>query len=137
MKHAFILDSEKGTNVALMASGSLHKLDALYGTKTYSVDEKNGYLQLMFETNFTKLHNLSAGLSLNHDYLKERLNLNSVWSGVSKETTPGIYAQYTLNIDDRLVAMAGLRADHSSRYGCACRLAKAIARLTPWPRTTI
>ena len=117
MKHAFILDSEKGTNVALMASGSLHKLDALYGTKTYSVDEKNGYLQLMFETNFTKLHNLSAGLSLNHDYLKERNNLNSAWSGVSKETTPGIYAQYTLNIDDRLVAMAGLRADHSSRYG--------------------
>ena len=61
----------------------------------------------------TKLHNLSAGLSLNHDYLKEELTS----SLVTKETTPGAYAQYTLNIDDKLVAMAGLRADHSSRYG--------------------
>ena len=51
MKHAFILDAERGTNIALMASGSLHKLDASYGNKAYDVDEKNGYLQLMYETN--------------------------------------------------------------------------------------
>ena len=113
MKHAFILDATKGTNVALMANGSLHKQDASYGMKTYNVNEKNAYLQLMYETNLTKLHNLSAGLSLNHDYLKEELTS----SLVTKETTPGAYAQYTLNIDDKLVAMAGLRADHSSRYG--------------------
>ena len=117
MKHAFILDAEKGTNIALMASGSLHNLDALYGKKTYDVDEKNGYLQLMFETNFTKLHNLSAGLSLNHDYLKELLNVSGETRTITRETTPGVYAQYTLNINDEIVAMAGLRADHSSRYG--------------------
>ena len=121
MKHAFILDAERGTNIALMASGSLHKLDASYGNKTYDVDEKNGYLQLMYETNISKLHNLSAGLSLNHDYLKEKVRMNSgefaTHSSFPNETTPGIYAQYTLNLDDRLVAMAGIRADHSSRYG--------------------
>ncbi|UKK56751.1 TonB-dependent receptor plug domain-containing protein [Prevotella communis] len=128
MKHAFILDAEKGTNVALMASGSLHNLEALYGKKTYDVDEKNGYLQLMFETNLTKLHNLSAGFSLNHDYLKEKVKAKSEEFApaipftegvpvVTKETTPGAYLQYTLNINDKIVAMAGLRADHSSHYG--------------------
>ena len=117
MKHAFVLDAEHGTNIALMASGSLHNLDALYGKKTYNVDEKNGYLQLMLETNFTKLHNLSAGLSLNHDYLKEKVRAKSEEFATAKETTPGVYAQYTLNIDEKLVAMAGLRADHSNRYG--------------------
>ena len=117
MKHAFVLDAEHGTNIALMASGSLHNLDALYGKKTYNVDEKNGYLQLMLETNFTKLHNLSAGLSLNHDYLKENVRAKSEEFATAKETTPGVYAQYTLNIDEKLVAMAGLRADHSNRYG--------------------
>lgn len=116
MKHAFVLDSEHGTNVALMASGSLHKLDAQYGNKYYNVDEKNGYLQLMYETNLTEQHNLSAGLSLNHDYLDEKYLSSSVVSPF-KETTPGAYVQYTLNIDEKLVAMAGLRADHSSRYG--------------------
>ena len=107
MKHAFILDPEHGTNIAVMANALMHQLDANYGNKHYSVNEKNAYAQLLFETNFTKQHSLSTGLSLNHDYLTRD----------EKETTPGIYAQYTFNLNDKVVAMAGLRADHSSRYG--------------------
>ena len=114
MKHAVVLNPEHGTNVALMASGSIHQLDALFGTKTYNTDERNGYLQLMFETNFAGQcedgapqlkHTLSAGASLNYDDMEKR------------ETTPGIYAQYTLDLGSRLTAMAGLRLDHSSIYG--------------------
>lgn len=107
MKHAFVLDPEHGTNIALMTNLSMHQLDASYGLKHYDVNQKNAYAQLLFETNFTKQHNLSAGLSLNHDYLTRN----------EKETTPGVYAQYTYNLNDKVVAMAGLRADHSSRYG--------------------
>ena len=107
MKHAFILDPEHGTNIALMTNLTMHQLDANYGHKQYYVNQKNGYAQLLFETNFSKQHNLSAGLSLNHDYLTRD----------EKETTPGIYAQYTYNLNDKVVAMAGLRADHSSLYG--------------------
>ena len=107
MKHAFILDTEHGTNIAVMGNASLHMLDAKYGKKHYDVNQKNAYAQLLFETNFTEQHNLSAGLSLNHDYLTKE----------DKETTPGIYAQYTYNLNEKVVAMAGLRADHSSRYG--------------------
>ncbi|MBO6030561.1 MAG: TonB-dependent receptor, partial [Prevotella sp.] len=58
-------------------------------------------------TNFTEQHNLSTGLSLNYDYLTKE----------DKETTPGAYVQYTYNLNDKVVAMAGIRADHSSRYG--------------------
>ena len=107
MKHAFILDPEHGTNIAVMTNLSMHQLDANYGHKHYDVNQKNAYAQLLFETNFTKQHSLSAGLSLNHDYLTRD----------EKETTPGIYAQYTYNLNDKVVAMAGVRADHSSRYG--------------------
>ena len=107
MKHAFVLDPEHGTNIALMTNLTMHQLDAIYGLKHYDVNQKNAYAQLLFETNFTKQHNLSAGLSLNHDYLTRN----------EKETTPGVYAQYTYNLNDKVVAMAGLRADHSSRYG--------------------
>ena len=107
MKHAFILDSERGTNIALMGSASMHLLDANYGNEHYSVNQKNAYAQLMFETNLTDQHNLSVGLSLNHDYL----------TSSEKETTPGAYAQYTYNLNNKIVAMAGLRIDHSSIYG--------------------
>ena len=117
MKHAFVLDPEHGTNIAAMTNLSMHQQDANYGDKHYDVNQKNAYAQLLFETNFTKQHNLSAGLSLNHDYLSEELRVKSEEFATAKETTPGIYAQYTYNWNDKVVAMAGLRADHSSRYG--------------------
>ena len=107
MKHAFILNPEHGTNIALMGNASIHQMDANYGNKQYSVNEKTAYAQLLFETNVTEEHNLSAGLSLNHDYLKNE----------GSETTPGAYVQYTYNLNSKITAMAGIRADHSNHYG--------------------
>ena len=117
MKHAFILNPENGTNIAVMGNASMHLLDANYGEKRYSVNQKNAYAQLLFETNFTKQHNLSVGLSLNHDYLGQDLFNVQLSRLNEKETTPGAYAQYTYNLNDKVVAMAGMRVDHSSRYG--------------------
>lgn len=54
-----------------------------------------------------KQHNLSTGLSYNYDHLTDE----------GTENTVGAYAQYTYNLNDMLVAMAGLRADHSSLHG--------------------
>ena len=111
MKHAFILNKEHGTNIAFMGSASMHQLDAQYGNEFYDLNEKNLYGSLMFETNFSTQHNLSAGLSVNHDYLGQRTHTNE------KETTPGAYAQYTYTLGTKLTAMAGVRIDHSSLYG--------------------
>ena len=107
MKHAFILNPEHGTNIALMGNVALHQMDATFGHKRYDVDEKNAYLQLLFETDFTKQHDLSTGLSYNYDHLTDE----------GTENTIGTYAQYTYNLNDVLVAMAGLRADHSNQHG--------------------
>ena len=133
MKHAFILNPEHGTNIALMGSASLHQLDAQYGEKLYDVDERNAYGSLMFETNFNSHHNLSVGLSINHDYLDQFTNVNvhATWGYVGftgyvfskkmkvieKETTSGGYAQYTYTLGSKLTAMAGVRFDHSSENG--------------------
>ena len=111
MKHAFILNHEHGTNIAFMSSASMHQLDARYGNRFYDLNEKNLYSSLMFETNFSTQHNLSLGLSFNHDYLGQNLGQNE------KETTPGAYAQYTYTLGTKLTAMAGVRFDHSSLYG--------------------
>ncbi|MCM1029715.1 MAG: TonB-dependent receptor [Pseudoflavonifractor sp.] len=122
MKHAFVLNREQNMNVALAANASMHQLDATYGHKLYGVNEKSAYAQLMFESDFTEAHNLSAGLSLNYDYLGQRLrrvaNLTLAPQYLrERETTPGAYAQYTFKLGTRLTAMAGVRADHSSVYG--------------------
>lgn len=118
MKHAYIIDPTHGTNIALIANASMHQTDALYGIKTYSADQKNAYAQLLFETDFDDHHNLAAGLSLNHDYLSHHLaNTPAIASHTERETTTGAYAQYTLNLHNHLIAMAGIRADHSTLHG--------------------
>lgn len=88
----------------------------------------------MFETNFSTQHNLSLGLSVNHDYLGQRANVNVTPRPIvglegapyllsemqrinEKETTPGAYAQYTYTLGTKLTAMTGVRIDHSSIYG--------------------
>lgn len=134
MKHAFILNHEHGTNIAFMSSASMHQLDAQYGNRFYDLNEKNLYGSLIFETNFTHQHNLSVGLSVNHDYLRQRSNVNvsprptvgiedspyllsEMQRMNEKETTPGAYAQYTYTLGTKLTAMAGVCFDHSSLYG--------------------
>ncbi len=120
MKHAVVLgDAERGSNIALMASGAIQELSAGYGLKQYDVTDRNAYASLVYETNFGTAHNLSAGLSLNHDDLSQTLGGQPGLPDAhrERETTPGAYAQYTYTLDTRFTAMAGLRVDRSSLYG--------------------
>ncbi len=125
MKHAFVFDHEHGSNIALFTSASMQELSSTFGHKDYYVNEKNLYASLVFETHFNEQHSLSAGLSLNHDYLGQSLAYNTTAShatplpviGNEKETVPGAYAQYTLDLSSKLTFMAGLRIDHSNLYG--------------------
>lgn len=121
-KNAFVLNRETGANIALMTQATMHEQDAAYGLKLYRANEKNLYASLMYEANLTPRHNLSVGLSLNHDYLSQRVRLTAddklqPERLVEKETVPGAYAQYTFDLDHRITLMAGLRIDHSSIYG--------------------
>lgn len=122
VKNAYIFDPEHNGNVALILSGSLHNQKSNYGQKTYNVYQKNLYASLMLEREFGQYHSLSTGLSLNVDDYNQSYRLINdpalpLTKLVERETTPGAYAQYTYNYDSRLVVMAGLRYDHSSRYG--------------------
>lgn len=109
-KNAYILNAEHSTNIALILSGSLHHENATYGHQIYKADQRNGYASLLFESDFGEHHSLSTGLSLNHDYLNEQI-------AKSEETTPGVYAQYTYKLDEKLTLMGGLRWDYSNYYG--------------------
>ena len=120
-KNGFTLDADHNTSIALMLHGSWHDGDNRFGLTQYDVTQKNGYAQLMFETDITEHHNISVGASVNHDYYNERFNaqgtLQQGKSQVTKETTPGIYAQYTYKQGEKLTIMPGVRWDHSNLYG--------------------
>jgi len=117
VKNAYIFDHVHNTNVALVLSGSIHKMNSLYGIRTYDVNNNNAYAQLMFETEFTPSHSISTGLSFNHDCFNERWQLLPNLIKAPDENIGGVYAQYTFNYDEKFVFMAGLRGDYSNLYG--------------------
>lgn len=122
MKHALILDKEHNTNIAFAGNFAIHKQGAIYGKKSYDVNEKSAYGQLMLETEFSKSHSLSAGLSVNHDFFRQWIKQQSISTDIpycreETETTSGGYAQYTFKQDRRFSAMLGVRGDYSNLYG--------------------
>lgn len=120
-KNAYIFDKEKNTNLALILSTSWHNQDAMYGRKLYNVDQTNTYASLMFETEFNPQNSFSAGLSFNYDAYDQHYRLNNnadtPLKASDKEAVPGVYVQYTLNLNDQWMLMAGLRGDYSSKHG--------------------
>lgn len=143
MKNAFIFDKERGTNLALILSGDWHDSDATYGRRLYDVTQRTGYASLIFETNFTPAHSLSAGLSLNHDDYRQAYRLTHDLSAApsplhrrERESVPGAYAQYTFTPSDRWTLMLGLRADHSSLYG-AFLTPRLHVKYAPNPRLSL
>jgi outer membrane receptor for ferrienterochelin and colicin len=113
-KQAYIFDADKVESMALIASGSYHDQQSTYDRTPYNITQKNFYASLMYEKEFTKMHSLSSGLSLNYDGFDETLRTEDF---NRSETVFGAYGQYTFTLSDKFIALAGLRADHSSRYG--------------------
>ena len=122
-KNAYIYDKENEGSVALILSGNIHDQHAKYGYKLYNVRQDNIYASLMYERKWNEgLHALSTGLSVNYDNFNQNFRLENDASvspakAVERETTPGIYAQYTFSLNSELILMGGLRYDHSSVYG--------------------
>lgn len=116
-KNAVMFQDDHNSSLALMLHGSWHDADYLMGNKSYDVTQKNGYAQLMYETDFSDSHSLAVGASVNHDYYDERLSHGLPSDNTPSETTSGLYAQYTYKLGQKLTVMPGLRWDYSSRYG--------------------
>lgn len=128
LKNAYIYNPEKDGNVALILSASQHRLNDAVGLHTYDVTETDFYASLMLEEQFTPMHALSAGLSMQHDgFGGEKMHFASANALVSSsmdyvnltpdENVFGAYAQYTFTLDDKLALMAGIRVDRSNLHG--------------------
>ena len=142
-KNGFTISHEHNSSVALMLNGSVHDADHHIGSSLYEVNQKNGYAQLMYETDITPEHNLSMGASVNHDSYSQALDLSNPLEGEKEnlfgtphETTAGIYVQYTYKLGELLTVMPGLRWDHSTEHG-AFLTPRLHIKYTPWEHLTL
>lgn len=117
-KNAYIIDPEHVESVALILSGSYHEQKSIYDRSLYNVYQKNVYASLLYEKEFSYAHRISAGLSLNYDGFDENLSLYEAVPAQfdRNETVSGAYAQYTYNLNDKFILLAGIRGDYSNLY---------------------
>ncbi len=116
LKNAWILNQDKNTNIAFIGNYSRHLLNGEYGLgKSIYTGQTNMYGSLMFETEFDDHNSISVGGSIVYDYYHHKLH--KATDITDRETTPGVYAQYTYKHNENFVAMAGIRYDHSNIYG--------------------
>lgn len=117
-KNAYIINPDKVESVALIASGSYHEQKSLYDKTPYNIYQKNIYASLLYEKEFSYAHRLSTGLSLNYDGFNENLAFEGSPREMfnRKETVSGAYVQYTYNLNDKFILLAGVRADYSNLY---------------------
>lgn len=117
LKNGYVFDNVKGTSVGFIVSGSMHNQNAHYGVKKYEGKQDNLYANLIYQTSFTDMHKLSTGISFNYDRFDESITLAATTFFPRSELVPGAFAEYTLNFDDKLIVLAGIRADVHSQYG--------------------
>ncbi|MDY5970010.1 MAG: TonB-dependent receptor [Bacteroidales bacterium] len=119
MKHAYVLNAEHNTNVALMTNVTRHEMGARFGLDSLNVNMNDWNAQLMLEHDFNDMHSISTGLSLlindYDDWLKD--TVAQALQSAETDVIPGLYAQYTFKPTYKFTAMAGLRADRSKEYG--------------------
>lgn len=118
LKNGYVFDPESETSVGLIVSGSIHEQMAQYGIKSYEGNQDNMYLNLIYQSNLSEHQKISAGLSFNYDLFNEYVRTTSANQNIfSREYVPGVFAEYTFNLHDKFIALAGLRADYHNLYG--------------------
>lgn len=118
-KNGFILNPENNESIAVILSGSYHDQKSKYANSIFNVYQTNLYGTFMYERNLGDAHKLSTGFNFNWDnysLTNKIVQLQQLADQPTKESAGGAYAEYTFNHNDKLVVLAGLRADYSSLH---------------------
>ena len=116
-KNGYVFNYKNATSIGFIVSGSFHQEDANYGLKAYNGRQGNFYSNLIFQSNFKKFHKISTGISFNVDDYNEKLLLDKSNLYLRHEYVPGVFTEYSYNLNDKFIAFAGIRADYNSAYG--------------------
>lgn len=143
MKNGYVFDHATGSSIGVITSVSYHNQHNRYGERDWQASQLNAYLNAMYQTNFEGFgpmdndHKLTVGLSVNYDRYTEQIAMDSALYDLGRqEVTPGLFAEYTLKLEDMLSLVAGVRADYSTRYGFFCT-PRMNVRYTPFEWWTL
>ncbi|MFC2097452.1 TonB-dependent receptor domain-containing protein, partial [Bacteroidota bacterium] len=115
LKNGFIFNPETGKSLGIILSDSYHKQNSFFGNRIYDADQHSFYSNVIFQNQIKNpKHQYSTGIS----YMFDRYNEQFTDTLMKRdEGVIGAFFQYTYNLDDRLIALVGMRLDHHNKYG--------------------
>ena len=122
-KNGFLLKGED-ESIGTILSYTAHWTNAVFGMNMFQGVQHSAYANILYSNKFgkQKQHSLTTGGSLQYDGTGENMLYGPIDFGVSpaKATTheviPGIFAEYTFSLHQKLVIMAGMRLDYNCLY---------------------
>ncbi len=114
-KNGYFLKNRKFGSIGLIGQAKYHNMRNTFGNTTYEGTPRKIYLNSIYgdiigNTN----HNIKAGVSFLLDDYDQTYNDSSF---LKTEIVPGAYGEYTYNSNDKLIVVAGFRADYHNLYG--------------------
>ena len=143
-------------NFAMILDYDNYLTDSYFGINTVDVLEHTARFNATYAHYFSQRSSLNVGASaymrrMNNDYIQQRIGSDNLptrsWDFVGQATLlePGVFAEYTYQIEDKFSLVVGLRGDYSMVRGEYYYDAKDKFLVTPrshirWaitPRTTL
>ena len=142
-------------NFAMILDYDYYKTDSYFGLNTVDVIENSFRFNATYAHYFTQRSSLNVGASayvrmMNNDYVQMKVEngiQSEAWPFNGKATLaePGLFAEYTYNIEEKFSLVVGLRGDYSTLNGKYYYDVDAMPLITPrshikWnitPRTTL
>lgn len=110
-----VFEQRRETSFGFINNVTWHDQQSSFGRNQYLGRQLSWHSNFIFSTYiYTLDHKISAGWSLNYDDFDERFNDSSF---VSRETVPGLFAEYTFAIPEKFTLLAGMRVDIHSEFG--------------------
>jgi len=115
-KIGYVFPEHKHRSIGLQIAASSYDQKSYFGLKTYDADQTNGYANLIFHDIIgSVIHKYRVGASVTTDSYHELLNQIDKFN--RKETTSGVFGEYTFSPNEKFDAVLGLRQDYNSLYG--------------------
>lgn len=119
------LREDQSSSLALVADWNLQDLQGGFGAASYSGRQQSLFLNLLYSNTISERHSVTAGASLTSDRLSERLDRMGRFGADARPVFGGLFAEYTLHLEERFSAIAGLRTDAYKGEGL-----RVVPRLT-------
>lgn len=114
-KNGFFLKNRPFGSIGLIGQAKYHQMYNTFGNKTYEGTQRKIYLNSIYgDIIGNSNHNIKTGLSFILDDYNQSYNDSTF---LKTEIVPGAYLEYTYNRLDKLIIVAGARADYHNLYG--------------------